>query len=666
MGAPTRTIRLRRETVALLFLIGTTVLAYSPSFPGEFLWDDDWWTIRLKPFFANLSDLGKMWTDFSTLQTYYPLTGTSFWIDYHLWGFRSFPYHVENVCLHVLAVVLLWRLLKRLQVPGALLGASIFAVHPMMVESVAWITERKNVLSMVLFLAALFSYGQFANFWQEHPQSATEMMKSTPHRWRWYTLGIILFVLACMAKTTVCTLPAVLLLLCWWRRGHLRWRTDILPTVPFFAIGLSSGVLIALLEYRHVGAHGPEWDFSIAQRCLIAGHAVGFYVGKLLWPPDVCFIYGRWPVDALSWAQWLWPGAVVGTLAVLWLLRGRIGRGPVAGCLYFIGTALPLLGLINSYGMRYSFVWDHWAYLPSLGLIVSFSAIATTLATHFLSDIVRIVLAVAVFVSFGFLTWRRAAIYQSDETLWRDTLKKNPTAWIASNYVGYYAYQKGAKQEAISCYLTSIAAHPNPEAYYNLANALALEGQIKDAISAYRQALNLNPNHFKAHMDLGTIFVSQGNMGEAEASYRSAVKIRPKNAYARWCLASVLERSARFPEAIGEYRESLRIEPGMHEALENLALILIRNSDATDRDRSEAVLLAERACQLTSFRQPHYLATLAMTYGEVGRFDEAARMAEQAASRAVESGDTEGAKVNHNLAEQYRSAAAGAGSNRDK
>jgi len=430
--------RFRNEAI-MLVIVAAIFLAYSPCFRGEFLWDDDWWTSRLKPLFADLSGLGKMWTDFSTLQTYYPLTGTSFWIDYHLWGLRSFPYHIENACLHSLAVVLLWRLLGRLQVAGALLAVSIFAIHPIMVESVAWITERKNVLSMVLFLAALISYGQFTDFWHEPPEASTTLSKSGWHRWKWYSLGLFLFLLACMAKTTVYAFPAVLLLLCWWKRGYLRWRTDILPTVPFFVISLSTGILIAFLENRHVGAHGAEWNFSLGQRCVIAGHAVGFYVGKLLWPSEVCFIYGRWPVDTLSWAQWLWPGAVIGALAVLWALRERIGRGPLAGCLYFIGTALPLLGFINSYGMRYSFVWDHWAYLPSLGLIVTFAAVATTLACRFLSQIPRIVLVMAVFAGFGFLTWRQAAIYQSDETLWRETLKTNPKAWIASNYLGYYA-----------------------------------------------------------------------------------------------------------------------------------------------------------------------------------------------------------------------------------
>jgi len=368
----------------------------------------------------------------------------------------------------------------------------------------------------------------------------------------------------------------------------------------------------------------------------------------------------------LLWAQWLWPGAVLATLAVLWFLRERIGRGPLVGCLYFIGTALPLLGFINSYGMRYSFVWDHWAYLPSLGLIVSFAAVATTLACRFLSETLRIVLAAAVFASFGFLTWRQAAIYKSDETLWRETLKKNPDAWIALNYVGYYTYHRGAKQEAISYYRKSIAAQPNFEACYNLANALGLEGQIEDAISAYRQALKLKPDLFEAHMDLGTIFVSQGYMDQAEASYRLAIQTRPNNVYARWCLAAVLERSARIPEAIAEYREALRIDPEMHEALENLALILLSNSAPGGPNRDEAVSLAERACQLTGFKQSHYVSSLAMAYGEVGRFDEAAAMAERAAALADKDSDPEGAKANRNLAEQYRSAAAGATSKRDK
>jgi tetratricopeptide (TPR) repeat protein len=551
-----------------------------------------------------------MWANFSALQTYYPLTGTSFWVDYQLWGFRPLPYHVENILLHVVAVLLFWHLLKRLKVPGAWLAAGVLALHPMMVESVAWITERKNVLSMVFFLGALLSYGRFARFWDEKGVAGDAGEEPVLHRWKFYFLAVVLFLSAYMAKATVYAFPAVLLLICWWKRGRLRWREDVLPTLPLFAMSFSLGMIIAWLEHHQVGASGPEWALSLADRFLIAGRAVWFYTGKLLWPAPVCFNYGRWQVDARSVAQWSWPIAALSALMVLWLQRHRLGRGPLAGCLCFIGTALPLLGFIDCYGMRYSFVWDHWVYIPSLGLVALFCAVLTTASVRFLTQTSRGILTCALLLAFGTLTWRQAGSYRNDEALWRDTVSKNPSAWLACNYLGYYAGRRGASAEALSYYRRSIGIHPNSEAYYSLANTLALEGRAEEAIPAYREALRLNPNLSSAYVDMGTVFASQGRLEDAVAEYRKAVELNPRRAHTRWCLAATLQRMGAIPEAIAHYREAVRIDPNMPQALENLATILASDPHSELRNGAEAVGLAERACQLTRYEEPHSVSTL--------------------------------------------------------
>jgi tetratricopeptide (TPR) repeat protein len=328
---------------------------------------------------------------------------------------------------------------------------------------------------------------------------------------------------------------------------------------------------------------------------------------------------------------------------------------PLAGCLYFIGSALPLLGIIDCYGMRYSFVWDHWAYIPSLGLIALYCVVVTGTSMRFLTQTSRGILACALLLAFGTLTWRQAGSYRNDEALWRDTANKNPAAWLACNYLGYYAGRRGASAEALSYYRRSIAIHPNSEAYYNLANTLALEGQAEEAIPAYREALRLDPNLSAAYVDMGTIFASQGRLADAVAEYRKAVELNPRRAHARWCLAATLQRMGRIPEAVAHYREAVRIDPNMPQALENLATILASDPHGELRNGAEAVGLAERACQLTRYEEPHSVSTLSMAYAEARRFREATSMAERAAALAAAGGDPEGAKVNRALAEQYRS-----------
>jgi hypothetical protein len=241
--------------------LGLAILfAYFPCLNGTFVWDDASWTLNLAKYFQGLSGLGTIWTHLTVLQQYYPLTGTCFWIDYQLWGFWTLPYHVENVLLHILAAFLFFKLLDRLMVPGASFAAALFALHPMMVESVAWITERKNVLSLVLFLAGLLSYGRFTAFWGAGAASGGKNPGIVGRQA--YAYALLLFLAAYLAKATAFAFPAVVLLICWWKRGVLRWRQDVAPTLPFFAIGVGLGLLTFWVERNHVGAKGPDWDLS--------------------------------------------------------------------------------------------------------------------------------------------------------------------------------------------------------------------------------------------------------------------------------------------------------------------------------------------------------------------------------------------------------------------
>ena len=312
---------------------------------------------------------------------------------------------------------------------GGVAGRGHFRAPPGLVESVSWITERKNVLSAVFYFAAALAYLRFV--------ALAEPGGPNRHRRYWYLGALVLFMAALLSKTVTCTLPAALLLVCWWKKGRVQ-RGDIFPLLPFFALGVGLGLLTAWIEKYHVGAQGAEWSLTFADRCLIAGRALWFYAGKLVWPAHLTFIYPRWEIDPAVWWQWLFPVAAVGVVAGLWLARRRIGRGPLVAVLFFAGTLGPALGFVNVYPMRYSFVADHFQYLACVGLI--------TLCAAGLDRIPRVIPATLV-VLLGALTWQQTGIYRNLETLWRDTLAKNPGLLAGPQQSGHLLVSRGASSK---------------------------------------------------------------------------------------------------------------------------------------------------------------------------------------------------------------------------
>jgi protein O-mannosyl-transferase len=473
-----------RRLVGAGLIILITLLAYRTALPGGFIWDDDLHVTKNLPL-RSLEGLARMWMEPGAVPQYYPLTHTTFWIEYHLWQLNPFGYHIDNVLLQALNAILLWAVLQRLRIPGAWLAAVLFAVHPANVESVAWITERKNVLSCAFYLSALLAYLRFYRLGEteasgpdktplseglptphyfrpkvSHRTRMTETARSIqtarsrdrrrtpvllegalsePRRWGFYWLAFTFFACAMLSKTVTCTLPAAILLLIWWKRGRVGWR-DVWPLVPFCAVGAALGWTTASIEKSRVGAVGMEWEYGFAERVLIAGRAVWFYAVKLAWPVNLTFIYPRWNIDAGQWWQWLFPLAAITVAAMLWVWRRRIGRGPLAAMLFFVGTLGPALGFVNVYPMRYSFVADHFQYLASAGLIAAAVAAAATVVRQ---RTVRIASGVAVTALFCILTWRQGRIYHDPETLWRDTLAKNPDCWMAHNNLGVLLAARG-------------------------------------------------------------------------------------------------------------------------------------------------------------------------------------------------------------------------------
>ncbi|HZR16626.1 MAG TPA: tetratricopeptide repeat protein [Verrucomicrobiae bacterium] len=561
------------------------------------------------------------------------------------------PYHIENVLWHLLAAGLFWRLLHRLKIPAPGFAASLMALHPVMVQSVAWITERKNVLSLALFLGALLAYGRLTRYWaiEENAKRQADTFTGAS-----YACAMVLFLAAYTAKATAFAFPAVVLLLCWWKRGRIRW-VDVLPTLPFFFAAVALGLVTQWLEREHVGAKGAEWDLSLVQRCTIAGHSLWFYVGKMTWPTQMCFVYPRWRVQSGATVQWLWPATAGAAILLLVAVRRRIGRGPAAAVLFFAGTVSPLLGFLNGYFMRYSFVANHWAYLPSLGLIVLIASVSSQVAHALrLNQLMRFGLGGGVLLVLALLTRQGSEAYRSEEALWRATAAMNPECWMAFNFLGFFAESRGDMAQALAFYRRSVQAEPNYEASYNLAQALFLGGKSADAVSAYREVIVHYPTKFRPYEDLGIILQSGGDTGKAINLYCHSIRLNPRRAYTHWCLGTAYERAAATREALAEYREAVRIDPNMPQALENLAFLLAAGPDLSLRCGKEAVEFAERACGLTRNGDPHILFTLGMAYAEAGRFEEAMADAERAADLSARVGAVQDAQLNHSLARLYQ------------
>ncbi len=567
------------KTILIILL---TLTAYYPALRGGFIWDDTDYVTENQTL-RDLNGLKRIWFEVGATYQYYPLVHSTFWLEYHLWKLNPFGFHLVNVLLHATSAILLWQVLRRLQLPGAWLAAAIFALHPVEVESVAWITERKNVLSGVFYFAAALAYLRFVQ--ESGVRSQDSVSKHPASRfWLWYAVAFLLFVSALLSKTVACSLPAALLLILWWKKGQLG-RGDVMPTLPLFATGMGLGLLTAWVEKHHVGAQGQEWALTFFERCLIAGRALWFYAGKLVWPANLTFIYPRWQINVGVWWQWLFPFSALVVVAALWFARKRLGRGPLVAVLFFAGTLFPALGFINVYPMVFSFVADHFQYLASVGLI--------TLGTVGLSR-VRWVIGGPLLVVLGVLTWQQTHIYRNLETLWRDTLAKNSTCWLGHNNLGLVLEKQRKTAEAEWHYREALKLNADyPEALNNLGSILLAQGHKSEGMDCYLRALKINPNRIDTLNNIGTALLDDGSLDEAEEKFRKALQIHPNSAETLNNLGTALVAKGQYPEAIACYEAALHLKPDQAEIHWNLgnALAEIGKSD-------EAVLQLRRVIEI--------------------------------------------------------------------
>src|ERR1700674_3020062 len=489
----------QREWLWALLLIALVFAAYARVFNAGFIWDDES-HLTQNPCIVGPLGLKDIWT--STRAVYYPLVLTTFWILHKVVGLSPSPYHILNVLMHAGSAVLLWRVLQQLNVGGAWLGAALWALHPVMVQSVAWVTELKNTQSCLFYLLAIFCFLKMD-------------AEGQGSRVRWWRLAgaLLFFIMAIASKPSTVMLPVVLALCVWWRHGRTQWR-DVVVLVPFMLVSALASAWTILEQKFHAGASGPEWAQTWPERLIIAGRAIWFYVGKLIWPHPLIFIYPRWELNSSQLTAYFPLLLALAGLVGLWLVRGKWTRPIAFAAAYFVISLFPVLGFFSVYFFRYSFVSDHFQYLASMGpLALAGAGITEGIAVIGWKQFLQPVACGILLLLLGALTWRQSVIYTDLVTLYQDTLRKNPACWMAHNNLGTEFLRKGQTDKAMIHFQKSLEIKPDHvEAIANLGNVFLRQGRVDEAIVQYNKALEIAPDYASVHTNLGTALLDKGEV----------------------------------------------------------------------------------------------------------------------------------------------------------
>ena len=643
-------------------LILSVAIAYHSVWRFGFIWDDE---SHLTQNACIVGPLGfkDIWS--TARAVYYPLVLTSFWIQHAIWGLNPLPYHLVNVAMHTACALLLWRVLDELRIKGAWLGATIWALHPVQAESVAWVTELKNTQSCFFYLLSIWFFLK----WRE-----SEGLRAGQRSWSNYGISLVCAIAAMLSKSSTVMLPIILALCWWWSEGRWRW-SNAKKLIPFLAISLAAAAWTIWEQKFHSHAMGEQWAQTPLARLIIAGRDIWFYLGKLLWPHPLIFIYPRWQIDPSQPVAYVPVLAAIVALAALWWKRNGPLRPVFFAAIYFVVSLFPVLGFFNVYFFRYSFVGDHFQYLASMGplcLIGGGITAAMGLAGNWPGRVAPAATGLLLLALAG-LTWRQSQVFRDMEVLWRDTLAKNPDAWMAQDNLANLLMDEGRWTEAIPH--LEVASRTAPDRYdtqYNLGYASVQLGHIEESLPYFRQAiqldeahaethhnfgkallllkrydeaelhlrraLELNPAYVPAYTDLGTLLLQVGRSDESLTELQRALEINPNYRFAQYSIANTLSDLGREDEAVSHLRKAIALEPATAEGYRTAAWMLATAHDPRVRDGARAVKLAEQANDLTQGQNPLILGTLAAAYAEAGRFPEAVRAAEKALELASATG----------------------------
>ncbi len=628
-----------RDAIYMLALCLAVIVPYFPASQAGFVWDD---RIFLEAeAVRDVSGIWQIWFSPSVIENeshYWPFVYTTFWLEHKLWGFEPLGFHVVNIALHLANTLLVWRLMLRLAVPGAWLIAAVFAVHPLHVESVAWVMERKDLLSTLFYLVAFWTYINF----------------SKTRRSGIYLASLALFGAGMLCKSIVVTLPAVLLLWHWWSSGRVT-RRDLLRLLPFFLVAF--GIAAADVAFSRI-REPISFDYSLVERALIASHALWFYMVKLFWPLDLAIIYPHWKVDAADPAAWQYLAGAAAVPLLLWGIRGRVGRGPLACVLFFAVTLSPVLGFVDYGYMQYSFVAERYQYLAGLAIIILVVAMATRSAGKWKGAGRWATLGLVGFllVLMGTLTWRQANIYRDVITFNSHILALNPAARFAHVNLAKGLFDLGRLDEALAAAQIAVDKGAVPaeahtalgatlaemkrfeEAEHHLRRAVELkpgfktplhnliemyrrQGRYEDGLETALIVLEQDPDSFVGQSSSGLMLLQLNRLEEAEVYLRRAVELNPRNGTNLQNLAEALRKQQRYEEAIGWYGKVIEVDPGLVQAYAAIADTFIRS-----KQFDEAVLVLKSG--LDRFTDSTWRASLhnLMGMAEEGReqFDTAA------------------------------------------
>ncbi|MGA3284184.1 MAG: tetratricopeptide repeat protein, partial [Verrucomicrobiota bacterium] len=494
-----------------LLLVAAVIFAYQPAWHAGFIWDDDVY-VTDNPLLTAPDGLKRIWLSLDSPSQYFPLTYTTFRIEHALWGLNPVGYHWVNIFLHATNALLVWRLLKRLSAPGAWLAAAIFALHPVQVESVAWVTEMKNILSLFFFLLALLAWIEFV---EDQPKRSGGF----------YFLSLFFYALALCSKTTACTLPAALLLVLW-LQGKTINRVRLAQIVPFLMMGVGMGLVTLWWERYQQGTRGASFSLGLLERTLIASHAVCFYAGKLVWPANLTFSYPRWTINPANPLAYGWLVAGAGLGGVIYFARRFVGRSVEVVALFYVATLSPLLGFIMLCTFYFSsFVADHYQYAASIGPIALVAAGISVALGRFekRSPFLKPVFCGVLLLVLGMLTWRQCGMYSDLETLWRTTLARNPNSFLANINLGVICVGKGQLDEAIAYYQKGLEIQPDVLAEGDLGRVFLQKGQLDEAIAHFQKAVELRPDLGLAQYDLGTVLLQKGRVDEAIVHFQKVL-----------------------------------------------------------------------------------------------------------------------------------------------
>ncbi len=602
----------------LLFLV--VMVVYIPATQNDFIWDDDHHVGFAPKFYEHglANGLKTIWLDPFSGPQYYPMVWSSYLIEHHFWGQDPVGYHIVNMVLHASVALLLWLVLCHLGAPWPFAAAILFALHPVQVESVAWVSERKNVLSGLFYMSALLTFLKW------HAKRVLAPPNGGANALYYASAGLFLAALA--SKTVTATLPFVIILLLWWKQSLN--KEIIGRLIPFMVVGIAMGCITAWLEQGHAGAVGIQWEFSFIERCLIAAKSLCFYISKLVIPTNLTFIYPRWQIDATEILQYSYLTIILLSLVGLWLARSRFGNGPLAATLIFMGTLFPALGFINLFPMQFSFVADHFQYLASAAMITLIVALGHLGFKHINKGVLTVAF-LALCVVYSVTTWKLQKQYKNQTVLWESTIHKNPKAWIAHGNLGAGYLNEKRYEKAIKSLETSIALNPNhiinynnmALVYFNLAQSEPQASYTDKALTYGYQALKLGDqerqyledrlvkpraaeDHAVSHRIMGDIKSYLNDTVGARYHYESILAMHSRNTGALKRLGALHLEEKNYLDALKYFKKSLSIDPLEFDTLYNTGVVLYKLGN---KQQARPLLLqALEQGSTEGFLMPHY------------------------------------------------------------